>query len=122
MKYILLMQEDGNLALYQDALVNGQPILSPDRRYYWGTNVSKQSSSPYVFRLEPDGHLVIYNTKSKQVILNTNPGLTNEMEGPFSLRLYDNGNFALYGKNACVPIVQLQPSSSLSTLPSRFSY
>jgi hypothetical protein len=99
--YVIVMQQDGNLVLYDK---NWQPVWAS------GSNGLK---SPYYLEIQSDANLVIYgssgpvwatgtngrglcNTIYQNESIHTNQHLSDD-SGTFSLYLQDDGNLVLYG-------------------------
>jgi hypothetical protein len=101
--YVIVMQQDGNLVLYNQ---NWQPVWASGTDY-------GSSKSPYYLEMQSDSNLVIYgnsgpvwatgtngrgqcNTIYQGEGINTNQHLSDD-SGIFSLNLQDDGNLVLYG-------------------------
>jgi hypothetical protein len=99
--YVIVMQQDGNLVLYDK---NWQPVWAS------GSNGLK---SPYYLQIQSDSNLVIYgnsgavwatgtngrgqcNTIYQGESIHTNEHLSDD-SGTFSLNLQNDGNLVLYG-------------------------
>jgi hypothetical protein len=101
--YVIVMQIDGNLVLYNQ---NWQPVWASGTDY-------GSSKSPYYLQMQSDSNLVIYGNSGPVWATGTNGrGLCNTIyqgegiitnqhlsddSGTFSLYLQDDGNLVLYG-------------------------
>jgi hypothetical protein len=91
-KYYVIMQADGNLALYS---VKGKNRRTVDNRI-WASSSNGKGVAPYRAVLHTDGNLVVYDSKNTALWSSNTSG---KGKAPFSIVVQNDGNFVLYGKS-----------------------
>ncbi|XWV25688.1 putative lectin [Tupanvirus soda lake] len=82
--YKLLVQSDGNLALYDSSQT--QPVV-------WSTNTTGQGTPPYSLTLQIDGNLCLYDSTGKALWCSNT---ANKGIGPWTASLHTDRNFCIY--------------------------
>ncbi|XWV24456.1 mannose-specific lectin [Tupanvirus deep ocean] len=85
--YKLLVQSDGNLALYDS---------SQTQLVVWSTNTTGQGTPPYSMTLQTDGNLCLYDSTGKSLWCSNT---ANKGKGPWTAILQTDRNFCIYDSN-----------------------
>ena len=99
-KYVLLLQEDGNLVLYK--CFNANCPNSSGKRDIWASNTYGKGNPPYSLVIQRDNVLVIYDTNKHPIwwnsltILDRNERVTFQWTSNAYAVLLDDGNFVVY--------------------------
>ena len=99
-KYVLLLQDDGNLVLYK--CFNSNCPNSSGKRDIWASNTYGKGIPPYSLVIQRDNVLVIYDTNKHPIWWNTltivdrNERVTFQWTSNAYAVLLDDGNFVVY--------------------------
>ena len=83
-KYKLVVQSDGNLALYNSGLA------------IWSSQTYQKGTGPYFLKMQPDNHLCLYDNHGTCTWASNTHGKGN---GKVWAMMQDNGNFVMYDEH-----------------------
>jgi len=83
-KYLLVMQDDGNLVIYEGTVAK------------WSSGTHGKGTKPYKLVMQGDGNLVIYDNSNDAIWASNTAG---KGTGPYRLVMQDDRNLVIYDKN-----------------------